>query len=86
MPRTTVTLEPDTDALLKKLMRERDMSFKEAVNHAIRTGLTDPDPNRKPFRTKTYSMGAPKVNLDKALQLVGELEDAEIVRKLAHRK
>ncbi len=84
--RTTVTLEPDAEALVKKLMRERDMSFKQAVNHAIRTGLTRPDPDRKPFRTKTYSMGPPKVNLDKAMQLAGELEDAEVIRKLRRRK
>jgi len=80
--RTTVTLEADTEALLKRLMRERDLSFKQAINEAVRRGLTSPG-EREPFRTKTYDMGPPKVNLDKALQLAGELEDAEIIRKLA---
>jgi hypothetical protein len=81
--RTTVTLEADTEALLKRLMRERDLSFKQAINEAVRRGLTSAPADRKPFRTTTYSMGPPKVNLDKALQLAGELEDAEIIRKLA---
>ena len=81
--RTTVTLEPDVDLLVKRLMRERDLSFKQAINQAIRDGLTSPAGEREPFRTKTYDMGLkPGVNLDKALQLAGELEDAEIVRKL----
>lgn len=82
--RTTVTLEPDAEALVKKLMRERGISFKQAINHAIVSGLAGSDPDRPPFRTKTYSMGAkPGVNLDKALQLAGELEDQELLRKRA---
>jgi hypothetical protein len=81
--RTTVTLEADTEALLKRLMRERDLSFKQAINEAVRRGLTSPQGEREPFRTRTYDMGVkPGVNLDKALRLAGELEDAEIVRKL----
>lgn len=81
--RTTVTLEADTEALLKRLMRERDLSFKQAINEAVRRGLTSPQGEREPFRARTYDMGVkPGVNLDKALRLAGELEDAEIVRKL----
>jgi hypothetical protein len=81
--RTTVTLESDVELLVKRRMRERDLSFKQAVNEAIREGLTSPAAECEPFRTKTYDMGLkPGVNLDKALQLAGELEDAEIVRKL----
>lgn len=80
--RTTVTLEPDVEVLVKRLMREREMSFKGAVNYAIRRGLASDSGERKPFRTKTYDMGEPTVNLDKALQLAGELEDQEIIRKL----
>jgi len=82
--RTTVTLEPDTEALLKRLMRERDLSFKQAINEAVRRGLTSPPADREPFRTKTYSMGVrPGVNLDKANQLAGQLEDQELLRKRA---
>ena len=44
--RTTVTLDPDTDALVRRLMRERSISFKEAVNAAIRAGATQPARHR----------------------------------------
>ena len=83
--RTTVTLDPDTDALVRKLMRERGLSFKEAVNASIRAG-TAPQTRRQPFRTPTFEMGAPSVSMDKALRLAAELEDEEIVRKLELRK
>jgi hypothetical protein len=83
--RTTVTLDPDTEALLRKAMRERGLSFKEALNQAIRAGLA---PNTRtvsrPYRAKTFRMGFnPEVNLDKALSLAAELEDEEIVRKMS---
>jgi hypothetical protein len=78
--RTTVTLDPDTAALVQQRMKERGVSFKVAINDAIREGLA-PNP-RQPFRTPSRSMGLPTVNLDKALQLAGQLEDEEIIRKL----
>ncbi|HUZ98143.1 MAG TPA: hypothetical protein VMU74_02180 [Gaiellaceae bacterium] len=81
--RTTVTLDPDVEAQVKRLMAERGLSFKEAVNTAIRAGLRPPG---EPFRTPTYDMGEPFVDLTKALRLAGELEDDEIVRRLAARK
>jgi hypothetical protein len=83
--RTTVTLDPDVEALVKKRMRDRGVSFKQAVNDAIRAGLVQA--KKQPFRTKTYHLGLdPSINWDKALQLAGELEDQEILRKLAERK
>ncbi len=80
--RTTVTLEPEVEALIKRSMRERGLSFKDAVNDAIVRGLTSERPPVE-FRTATHKMGRPRVNLDKATQLVGELEDDEIVRKMS---
>ena len=77
--RTTVTLDPDTAALIRHRMRERGISFKRALNEAIRAGA---DENRgAPFRTATASLGVPVINLDRALQLAAELEDEELVRK-----
>ena len=81
--RTTVTLDPDAEAVVRRLMRDRGLSFKEAVNSAILAGATLPT---EPFRTKTFDMGAPLVDLTKALQLAGEMEDEEIVRRLNARK
>lgn len=81
--RTTVTLDPDTHAVVRRLMRERGMSFKEAVNTAIRAGAAG---SRKRYRMRTFDMGEPLVDLTKALRLAGELEDEEIVRELDARK
>ena len=82
--RTTVTLDPDTDAVVRGLMRERKLSFKQALNAAIRAGAAPA--KRLAFRTPTFDMGQPAIPLDKALRLAGELEDEELVRKLALRK
>ncbi len=86
--RTTVTLDQDVEALLRAAMRERGLSFKEAVNAAIRVGLgTERRQGAKKFRQKTFRMGFdPRVPFDKALVLAAALEDEEIVRKLSVRK
>lgn len=57
------------------------MTFKEALNDAIRAGLAG-SRTRGSFQTETAAMGEPTVSLDRALQLVGELEDDELVRKM----
>jgi hypothetical protein len=84
--RTTVTLDHDVQALLKKVMKERGISFKEAINTAIRAGLARIPGRARSFRQKTFKMGQPAVPLQKALQLAAELEDEENVRQLALRK
>lgn len=63
--RTTVTLEPDVQALIRAAMKERGISFKEALNSAVRAGLLKGKPRRHGFVQKTYSLG-------------GVLEDAEL--------
>lgn len=84
--RTTVTLEPDVEALLKKLMREQGLSFKTAINQAVRLGLTKKGGQQR-FETRSRSMGRREgVDLTKALQLAGELEDEEILRRMSLRK
>ena len=81
-----MTLEPDVEELVKALMDERGISFKEAVNLAIRRGLSSGRTGAS-FSTPTFAMGAhPKVNLDKALRLAAELEDEEVIREIAARK
>lgn len=79
--RTTITLDPDTIALIRRRMKEKGLSFKQAVNEAIRAGLGGSTEPRPPFRTRTAAMGQPTVSLDRAVQLAGELEDEELVRK-----
>jgi predicted transcriptional regulator len=80
--RTTVTLDPDVEARLREVARERGVSFKEALNNAIRAGLMASRSARE-YQTPSRSLGLRAgVNLDKALQLASDLEDAEIVLDL----
>ena len=79
--RTTITLEPETQALVEKAMSEQHRSFKEVVNDAIRAGLAAQSPPRR-VKLPTHDLGRPRMNLDKAVQLAGELEDEEIIRKM----
>lgn len=62
-------------------MKEQGISFKQAVNDAIRADLGGSGRPQPAFRTRTVAMGQPNLNLDRALQLAGELEDDEIIRK-----
>ncbi len=81
--RTTVTLDPDVAAKLKETARERGISFKEALNSSVRRGFERGEVKPQPYRVRTRNLGERSgVNLDKALQLAGELEDAEIIRKM----
>lgn len=80
--RTTVTLEPDTEALISRAMAERGLTFKEAVNEAIRSGLGEPVPATPPT-FPVFDMGQPIVDVTKALRLAGELEDQELAARLA---
>jgi hypothetical protein len=79
--RTTVTLDPDTRLLIERAMRERGLSFKEAVNDAIRTGLAPPQTDHGYTRSRT--LGPARVDLTKALELAGRLEDEALGRRLA---
>lgn len=79
--RTTVTLDPDTEALVRQRMRERGVSFKQALNDTIREGGRRSDGPR-PFATATAAMGLPTVDLDGALRVAADIEDEELVRKM----
>ena len=78
-----MTLDPDAEALVRRRMRERGVSFKQALNDIIRAGARegggDPSPR---FATATAALGTPTVNLDHALRLAAEIEDEEVLRKM----
>lgn len=79
--RTTVTLDDDTAALLRRHMDERGIGFKEALNNAIREGTRSPG-DRIVIATPVHAMGTPRVVLDRALALAAQLEDDELVQRM----
>jgi hypothetical protein len=81
--RTTVTLDADVQQLVTQAMRERGLSFKEAVNDAIRRGLVASDVSGRSVEMPTYDLGPPLVDVTKALRLAGELEDQELSARVA---
>jgi hypothetical protein len=88
--RTTLTIDDQLAAALKKRAFETGRSFKEVVNEALRVGLDAENalPRPRPYRIKPVSMGQPLpgVDLDKASGLAGEREDEEYARKMELRK
>ncbi len=72
--RTTLTLDDDVAALLKKLLaRRRGASLKQIVNDALREGLRvlgRPPVSREPYRTQPWRLGG---------SLVGSLDNVEEV-------
>ena len=83
--RTTITLEPDVERLLKQAMSERDATFKDVVNAALRRGLrADPSPAAPRFVQKAFDCGPFLVSPDTNFNhLAAEFEDQEILAKLA---
>ena len=69
--RTTVTLDPDVERLIRDAMRERAISFKEALNEAARAGLGGKGSRHaKKFTQRTFRLGhASDFIWDKALAL-----------------
>ncbi|TAK84462.1 MAG: antitoxin [Betaproteobacteria bacterium] len=80
--RTTVTIDPDVQVLLRKAMRERGEPFKKVLNAALRAGLGAGAraPGRR-FRQRTFDLGKPLVDLTKALALAAELDDARVAAR-----
>ncbi len=86
--RTTVTLDSDVERLIRDAMKERAISFKEALNEAARIGLRGKAHKRiGKFTQKTFRMGVgQEFRWDKALAVADAIEDEELNRKLSLRK
>ena len=74
--RTTVTLDPDVQQLLKDVAHRSGKPFKVALNDAVRQALR---PARQAVGAApdwpVFDMGPPLVDLTKALALADELDD-----------
>lgn len=82
--RTTLTLDPDVEQLLRRAMREHGGSFKQTVNQAIRKGLagTDLAEDQGPYTVPARELGLrPGIDPVDMQALTGELE-AEAFQRL----
>lgn len=86
--RTTVTLDADTESLLREAMRQRGQTFKQTLNDAVRQGLAGVagDPERAPFVQRSFAMDLkPGYDLGKLSTLEAELDArafVELTRRL----
>jgi hypothetical protein len=80
--RTTVTLDPDTRLLVERAMRERGLSFKDAINEGIRAGFAAPGSTPRSF-TSPRQLGPARIDVTRALDLASKLEDDALARRLA---
>jgi predicted transcriptional regulator len=90
--RTTVTLDPDVERLLKEAAHETRRSFKQVLNDAVRAGLQASSTNvrRKRFSVKARPMGLrPGIDPTRLAELADELETEaflESTRRSAKKK
>ncbi|MGK2851320.1 MAG: antitoxin [Candidatus Limnocylindrales bacterium] len=85
--RTTVTIDADLDRRLREVAQQRRISYKAAINAAIRAGLAPGAGGSRSYREKVRPLGLqPGVDLTKALDVAAALEDAATIQKLALRK
>lgn len=81
--RTTLTLDPDVAAMLKREMRQQKATLKQTINRALRAGLlASPCAGTpsEPYRMKTLSLGKLLMNIDctsEALATLDELDAAD---------
>ena len=76
--RTTLTLDDDVAAWIERIRRDRERTYKDIVNEALRLGLeqlaTPQTASKKPYRTPAVSLGGSLVgdlsNIHEALSLV----------------
>lgn len=80
--RTTVTLDPDTEQLLREWMAREGVSFKHALNDAVRQAARSRGGPRVDYTTPEVSLGRPRIDLDRALQVAGELEDEALADRM----
>ncbi len=89
--RITLRIDDDLMHVLKNQAHREGVPLTALVNRLIRRGIEAASgrrstSRRRTYREQTFSMGEPRVSLDKALQLAASLEDEFVAEKLAHRK
>lgn len=87
--RSTVRIDDDLMVELKARSVAQGVSLTRMLNRTLRVGLTarrKQGEKRRSVKQATFRMGAPRLEVAKALALAGVLEDEEIARKMSLRK
>lgn len=85
--RTTVTLDPDVDKLLKDAMHLNKSNFKETLNQAIRKGLNSKGIKRKKFKVKPFKLELrPGIDETRFNTIADELMDSDVLRTMEHKQ
>lgn len=81
--RTTVTIEPDTEALLREAVRRTGLSFKEVLNLAVRQALGGQSKGAKVKVRALFSAPFPSALSGVSFnRLADALDDDETLREL----
>jgi hypothetical protein len=76
--RTTITLEDDVAASLKRLGKQRGLKFKALVNLVLREGIKymmAPEKKRKVFQTRSVDLGSCRTaNVDNVAEVLAVAE------------
>lgn len=84
--RTTIDLDDVLLERLREAARREGVPFRAMLHRVILRGLeADPPRPDVQYQAPSFNMGQVRegISLVKALQLAGDLEDEEIIRKLA---
>jgi predicted CopG family antitoxin len=77
--RTTLTVDDDVAAMLERLRKTREQSFKDLVNEALRRGLKQMDAQskrREPFHTQSVDNGRCRIgSIDNVAEALAIAED-----------
>ena len=87
--RSTVRIDDDLMMELKERARRENVSQTRMLNRLLREGIKATrrrTAKKDRYKETTIAMGAPRVELDKALALAADFDDEEILRKIALRK
>ncbi len=83
--RTTLTIDPDVEQLLRREMRRSGRGMKAVVNHALRAGLGagGKPQTAPPYRVEPHPFGfRPGIDTDRLDRMAGEIGAERRVRKL----
>lgn len=75
--RTTLSLDDDVAALLEQVQKAKNVTFKQAVNDALREGLARliSPAKPQPFKTRPVDLGSCYFpNLDNVWEILDEVE------------